>query len=376
VKFTEASVRTYKHPDDKPNYTLWDENLPGFGFRVQAGGKKVYYAKYRMGTKQRWFKIGPTDKVSLTAATKQAKSLFESVAGGVDPANTKAKASAAAVHTFGSAIPDYIEQLKTDKLSTAHINRCKSYLENYFKPLHTIAIAAIDRATVARELIRISKRGPVAANRARATLSAFFNWSIARGLRESNPVDKTTKKKEYDRERVLVFKEIKKVWSGLDDDDYGKIVKLLTLTLQRRTEISRLERTEINWAEKQIELPGSRTKNGLPHIVPLSDAAMTILESVKGEGKFLFAKRNNWQIDKDRLDKKCGVSDWVLHDLRRTGSTGLGDLGIQPHVVEAVLNHISGTKAGVAGTYNKAQYLKEKREALNKYADHVLSIVN
>jgi integrase len=376
VKFTEASVRTYKHPDDKPNYTLWDENLPGFGFRVQAGGKKVYYAKYRMGTKQRWFKIGPTDKVSLTAATKQAKSLFESVAGGVDPANTKAKASAAAVHTFGSAIPDYIEQLKTDKLSTAHINRCKSYLENYFKPLHTIAIAAIDRATVARELIRISKRGPVAANRARATLSAFFNWSIARGLRESNPVDKTTKNKEYDRERVLVFKEIKKVWSGLDDDDYGKIVKLLTLTLQRRTEISRLERTEINWAEKQIELPGSRTKNGLPHIVPLSDAAMTILESVKGEGKFVFEKRNNWQIDKDRLDEKCGVADWVLHDLRRTGSTGLGDLGIQPHVVEAVLNHISGTKAGVAGTYNKAQYLKEKREALNKYADQVLSIVN
>jgi integrase len=376
VKFTEASVRTYRHPDDKPNYTLWDENLPGFGFRVQAGGKKVYYAKYRMGTKQRWFKIGPTDKVSLTAATKQAKSLFESVAGGVDPANTKAKASAAAVHTFGSAIPDYIEQLKTDKLSTAHINRCKSYLENYFKPLHTIAIAAIDRATVARELIRISKRGPVAANRARATLSAFFNWSIARGLRESNPVDKTTKNKEYDRERVLVFKEIKKVWSGLDDDDYGKIVKLLTLTLQRRTEISRLERTEINWAEKQIELPGSRTKNGLPHIVPLSDAAMTILESVKGEGKFVFEKRNNWQIDKDRLDEKCGVADWVLHDLRRTGSTGLGDLGIQPHVVEAVLNHISGTKAGVAGTYNKAQYLKEKREALNKYADQVLSIVN
>jgi integrase len=150
----------------------------------------------------------------------------------------------------------------------------------------------------------------------------------------------------------------------------------LILTLQRRTEISRLERTEVNWAEKQIELPGSRTKNRRPHIVPLSPAALAILESVDGEGKFFFSKRNNWQIDKDRLDKKCGVSDWVLHDLRRTGSTGMGDIGIQPHVVEAVLNHVGGSKAGVAGTYNKAMYLNEKREALKKYADHVLSIVS
>jgi integrase len=375
VRFTEASVRAYEPPGNKPNYTLWDENLPGFGFRVQGGGKKVYYAKYRMGTKQRWYKIGPTDKISLPAATKQAKSVFESVANNIDPANTKAKASAAAVHTFGSAIEGYLEQLKTDRRSAAHIRRSKSYLEKYFRPLHTITMASVDRATVSRELNSINKRGPVAANRARATLSAFFNWSIANGLRETNPVDKTTKNKEYDRERVLTPKEIRKVWVSLADDDYGKIAKLLTLTLQRRTEISRLERGEINWAEKQIELPGIRTKNRLPHIVPLSDAAIAILESVDGDGKFMFAKRNNWQIDKDRLDKKCGVADWVLHDLRRTGSTGLGDLGIQPHVVEAVLNHISGSKGGVAGVYNKAMYLKEKREALNKYADHILSIV-
>jgi integrase len=376
VRFTEANVKTYKHPDNKPNYTLWDENLPGFGFRVQAGGKKVYYAKYRLGTKQRWIKIGPVHKISLNAATKQAKTIFESVANNVDPANTKAKASANAVHTFGSAIDGYLEQLKTDRRSAAHIRRSKSYLETYFRSLHTMAMASIDRATVSRELNSINKRGAVAANRARATLSAFFNWSIANGLCENNPVDKTTKNKEYDRERVLISKEIKKVWFCLENDDYGKIVKLLTLTLQRLSEIARLERAEINWAEKQIELPGSRTKNGRPHIVPLSDAAMAILESVNGDGKFMFAKRNNWQIDKDRLDEKCGVTDWVLHDLRRTGSTGMGDLGIQPHVVEAVLNHVSGSKSGVAGVYNKAMYLKEKREAFNKYAEYIAKIVS
>jgi integrase len=376
VRFTEANVRAYQHPDHKPDYTLWDENLPGFGFRVQAGGSKVYYAKYRMGTKQRWLKIGAVQKTPLESAKKQAKSFFESVQNNIDPANTKAKAATAAAQTFSSAIPGYLGQLEIDRRSAAHIGRCKAHLEKSFRALQTMALASIDRATVSRELNLISKRGPVAANRARAILSAFFNWSIANGLCETNPVDKTTKNQEYDRERVLVARELRAVWLGLEDDDYGKITKLLTLTLQRRTEISRLERTEVNWAEKQIELPGSRTKNRRPHIVPLSPAALAILESVDGEGKFFFSKRNNWQIDKDRLDKKCGVSDWVLHDLRRTGSTGMGDIGIQPHVVEAVLNHVGGSKAGVAGTYNKAMYLKEKREALNKYADYVMATVS
>ncbi len=376
MRFTEANVRTYKHPDNKPTYALWDENLPGFCFRVQAGGNKVYYAKYRMGTKQRWLKIGAVQKTSLESAKRLAKTFFESVQKNIDPANTKATASAAAVQTFGSAIDSYLEQLETDRLSATHIRRSRSYLEKYFRPLHTIALASIDRATVSRELNLINKRGPVAANRARATLSAYFNWSIAKGLCKYNPVDKSIKNKEKSRERVLTARELKTVWSNVDDNDYGKIVKLLTLTCQRRDEIARLTWNEINFEEKQIELPGIRTKNSRPHIIPLSPPAIAILKSVDPDGKDVFSKRNNWQIDKDRLDEKCGVPDWVLHDLRRTGSTGMGEqLSIPPHVVEAVLNHVSGSKAGVAGVYNKAIYLKEKREALNKYADYVLAIV-
>jgi integrase len=377
VRFTEASVKAYEPPGNKQNYTLWDENLPGFGFRVQAGGKKVYYAKYRMGTKQRWIKIGATDKISLSAATKQAKTIFESVANNIDPANTKAKAAAAAEQTFGSAIDSYLEQLATDKRSVAHVRRTKAYLDGYFRALHTIALASIDRATVSRELNLLNKRGPIAANRARATLSAFFNWSIANGLCEHNPVEKTNKNQEKSRDRVLTARELKTVWSNVDDSDYGKIVKLLALTGQRRDEIARLTWNEVNFDEKQIDLPGSRTKNGLPHIIPLSPSALAILKSVDGDGKFVFAKRNNWQADKDKLDEKFNIPHWVLHDLRRTCSTNMGEhLSIPPHVVEAVLNHASGSKAGVAGVYNKATYLKEKREALNRYADYIRTIVN
>jgi integrase len=377
VRFTEASVRAYQPPGNKPNYTLWDENIPGFGFRVQAGGKKVYYAKYRMGTKQRWIKIGPADKISLNAATRQAKTIFESVANNIEPANTKAKASAAAVQTFGSAIDGFLEQLGTDKRSPAHIRRTEAYLKNYFRVLHTIALASIDRATVSRELNLINKRGPTAANRARATLSAFFNWSIANGLCEHNPVEKTNKNQEKSRDRVLTARELKTIWSSVDDNDYGKIVKLLALTGQRRDEIARLTWNEINFEEKQIELPGIRTKNRRPHIVPLSPPALAILKSVDRNRKDVFSKRNNWQIDKDSLDKMLDMPHWVLHDLRRTCSTNMGEqLSIPPHVVEAVLNHISGSKGGVAGVYNKATYLKEKRDALNRYSDYMLTIVN
>src|SRR6202022_1660453 len=121
---------------------------------------------YRMGTKQRMLKIGPTEKVSLEYAKRQAKSYFESVANNVDPANTRAKASAAAAQTFSSAIGGYLEQLRIDKRSVAHIRRTKSYLEKYFRSLHTISLASIDRATVSRELNLINKRGSTAANRA------------------------------------------------------------------------------------------------------------------------------------------------------------------------------------------------------------------
>jgi|SRR5665213_3059657 len=104
MKFTEANVKAFKPPPDKLNYALWDENLPGFGFRVQGGGNKVYYAKYRIGSRQRWLKIGAVDKIPLIDATKKAKSFFKSVSDNVDPANTKAKAVAALSTTFGPAI--------------------------------------------------------------------------------------------------------------------------------------------------------------------------------------------------------------------------------------------------------------------------------
>jgi integrase len=381
LEFTEARVKSYEPPDGKLNYSLWDDNLPGFGFRVQNGGSKVYYAKYRIGSLHRWLKIGRVDKLSLADATKTARGFFKAVADNVDPANTKAKAVAALATTFGASIPDYLAQLETDNNSAQHVKRCKAYLARSFAGLHTMSFSVIDRATVTREVRSIGKRGPVVANRARACLSAYFNWAISSGLCETNPVDKSVKNKERHRTRALTPAELKAVWHHVDDaadenDEYSDIVKLLILTCARRTMISELERTEINWTEKQIELSPERTKNGLPLIIPLSPPALAILRSVaaRTNGKILFAKRNNWQWDKDRLDKKLGdMPHWVLHDFRRTGKTNMAKLfRVPPHVSEAILGH---KPKGLEAVYNEHDYLDEKREALDKYAAWIMKIV-
>ena len=109
-----------------------------------------------------------------------------------------------------------------------------------------------------------------------------------------------------------------------------------------------------------ITLPGERTKNKRAHIVPLAPTALALLASLPRTGESVFGYNNSWGWHKDVLDQNAGLSDWTLHDLRRTAATGMANIGIQPHIVEAVLNHVSGHKGGVAGIYNRATYSAEK----------------
>jgi integrase len=387
VKFTESAVKAFKPPPAKTDHYEWDESMPGFGFRCQSGGRKSYLVKYRVGEKQRKLTLGATSKVTLDAARINARALFAKVAMGIDPANERAVSVAAAALTFDPVIDGYIAMLKDAAESGArtqkHYLTTMRFLKNYFKPLHGLALASIERHHVSRQLAVIRRdHGPVAMNRARGGLSSFFNWAIGEGICKYNPVDKTNKSEEQSRERVLENDELKTIWRSLSDNDYGKINKLLILTAQRRGEIGEMRVAEFNRAERQIEIPGERTKNGLPHIVPLSDAAMEILESINMDGRtFVFGRNKSapfsgYSKAKTELDLEVEIAKpWVLHDYRRTGSTRMGDEGVLPHVVEAVLNHISGNKAGVAGTYNKALYLKEKREALNTLASFVERVV-
>ena len=244
------------------------------------------------------------------------------------------------------------------------------------KPLHRLPIAAVSQLNIPNLLDNIAKEsGEIASNRLRANLSAFFSWAIKRGidLPKGNVVSHTEKRKENSRTRVLSDSELKAVWNACPDNGFGAAVKLLLLTGQRRTEIAALRWDEVH--DEKILLPGERTKNARDHTVPLSDAAKAILDKFRGGDRTCVFGRydtgfKSCAIAKRELDSRIAkagkpLDHWTLHDLRRTVATRIADLGVQPHIIEAVLNHVSGHKAGVAGIYNRAAYDKEKREALN-----------
>jgi integrase len=175
--------------------------------------------------------------------------------------------------------------------------------------------------------------------------------------------------------------ELAAVWRACDASAHGAVVRLLILTGQRRTEIGGLRFGEIG--NGAIVLPRSRTKNKRPHAIPLSAPAQAILAGWPAQGSdFVFGPQpfSSWSRGKSLLDAALAqagaqLAPWTLHDLRRSAATGMAEIGIAPHIIEAILNHISGHKAGVAGVYNKAAYEKEKRAALAMWADHVMAAV-
>jgi integrase len=227
----------------------------------------------------------------------------------------------------------------------------------------------------------------VTANRARQSLSTFFGWAMREGLAETNPVNATNQAvEEKSRERVLSDDELAAIWRACPDDNFGAIVRLLMLTGQRREEVGGLRRSEIDWEKALWSLPPHRTKNGLAHEVPLSAPALAIITAAMATSNrmvlFGYEERpfSGWSSAKAALEKSLkeagtSIADWRLHDLRRTAATRMADTGTLPHVIEAILNHISGHKAGVAGVYNRAVYAKEKGEALDRWAAHIEALV-
>jgi integrase len=387
MKFTQANVHSYKPPAGVLDLMVHDEGLPGFGMRIQAGGSKVYTVRYRLGSKQGRLPLGRVDKVTLDAAKREARRVFEQVANKIDPAKERAKAVSNTSANIPSLLPRFLSYMASKGRAASYVSWNEFCLTTHWKPLHRFSLNDIDRSMVAEQLAALkTTSGETSSDRCRSVLSKFYNWAIGEGLANANPVQGTNKVLEGNsnkRDRVLSHGELKKIWNKLNGDDYGKICKLLILTGQRLDEIGSLQWSELNLDKKIIELPKERTKNGLPHDVPLSDPAVAILKTMKREDgrKFVFGRGksetkgfNGWSKSKERLAKLSKVENWTHHDFRRTLSTIMHqELDIRTEHVEAVLNHVSGAKAGVAGVYNKAKYNPQKRDALEKYADFVLA---
>ena len=291
---------------------------------------------------------------------------------GGDPASEKREKVQRALDPFGSLAARFIEQYRARARTKYELSR---HLQKYAAPLHPAPVGSITLRDVADLLGKIDKAsGGVTANRVRASLSACFSWAMREGLALSNPVANTNKREERSRDRVLSDDELRRIWNAAGDGAYATIVRLLILTGQRRSEIAELRWSEVDFERRTLNLPGERTKNKRPHVVPLTPTARTLLEGQPRTGDAVF-EFTAWAYSKDLLDKRSGVGDWVIHDLRRTAATGMADIGIAPHIIEAVLNHVSGHKGGVAGIYNRSSYATEKAAALARWDVHIASIV-
>ena len=383
MKLTEASVKRLSLTDGKTDEIFFDDDLTNFGLRLREGGSRKWVLHYRQGGIQRRHTIGDANAMPLAEARQRARRVKVSVDDGKDPAAEKATKRAASALIFSTVVDDYLKARAKDMKPRSHVE-CTRHLKKAWEPLHKLAIGAVSRPVIAAHMRKIAEEsGPTSANRARGTLSAMFGWAIGEGLCDQNPVIGTNKAaEEKTRDRVLSDAELAKIWKGVPDNGYGRIVRLLMLTAQRRDEIGALRWSEIQFADDPekalIALPGERTKNGRAHDVPLSGAALGVLESqprlagrdlVFGEGEGGYS---GWSRSKEALEGAVKLKeDWTLHDLRRTAATRMADLGVQPHVIEAVLNHVSGHKAGVAGIYNRSTYAAEKRAALDLWANHL-----
>ena len=356
------------------------ERVPGLALRIRAGGSRKFVFLYRLGGRQLKYTIGDATAWSLDDARNEARRLRVMVDKGENPNAEKTERTEAARLVFSSVMDDYLAVKRRTMRARSH-DEAARHLRKHCKPLHGLPIGSVTRFMVASRLRTIAgDGGPAAADATRSTLSAMYAWAIGEGLCESNPVIGTNKHNDAKpRDRVLTDAELVAIWQAAPDSDFGRIVKLLMLTGQRRTEISGLRWSEIDTAAKLIALPKERTKNGRAHDVPLSDLALDILAKqhrrigrnlVFGDGVGGFV---GWCESEGgaRLPPPRSIPHWTLHDLRRTAATRMADLGVQPHVIEAVLNHVSGHKAGVAGIYNRATYAPEKRAALDLLANHI-----
>jgi integrase len=379
MKFTNPAIAALALPAGKSEHFEWDPDLPGFGLRLR-GTSKRWVIQYRVNSRQRRESLGDIRRVELAAARKIARQRFAKVELGVDPA-VQRKAHAL---TLRAVITRYLEARRPALRPSSYRNVTR-YLERDWSPLHGWALADITRADVAARLQELSKRGRVTASRARETLSALFAWSMREGLCEANPVNATNDPSAgmQPRERVLSDDELRAIWNACRDDAAGRLVRLLLLTGCRRDELGALQWSEL--AGDVLTIPGTRTKNGRTLTLPLPTAAVELITEVPRQdgGAFVFGRSggapfSGWSLAKTRLDCRIAAAlgrtlpHWRLHDLRRTMRTGLGKLGVPPHVAELAINHVKG---GVQAVYDRHAYQGEIADALARWANHVLAVV-
>jgi integrase len=380
IKFTKANIEALE-PPPKGEIFCWCEDKPGWGVRILASGRKSWIVQFRdAGGRSKRHTIGDLRIVPITMAESRAAELLSHAKLGRDLLSEekarRERKSADAKKSVGAMVAAYLSEPEVRRRRS--FPETKRYLEAVWKPIHADSAETVDREQLTPELRKLaSERGEVTANRARAALSSMFVFAITHGWlrRASNPCTYLPKWEETSRERVLSLAELGAIWRAAPEvnETFGSILRLLALTGCRRSEIAELRWSEVDLDKALISLPGSRTKNKRPHVVPLAPAAVEVLEAtLRVNDTLTFVGFGGWSWAKKALDAKVALPHWTIHDIRRSVATGLREhLAVDTHLAELIINHAGGSRGGVAGVYDRSERLAERRRALERWAELV-----
>jgi integrase len=380
TRLTKSTIDALPIPEKE--IVHWDQTLPGFGLKITPKGRKVFIVLYRAangGSRLRKYTIGPYGRITLHNARVEAQKILAARLEGRDPATEKLEARR---RLTADAVPEVIGLYGKLHLSQRRSGRevMQILQRNLVDRVGTRSVHSISKREVIDLVNAVVDRGSrVAANKSLKVIKSFFNWCVGRAIVERSPCEGIRAPTvERARDRVLTDRELAGIIRAARQlgGPYGAIVEVLALTGQRRREVG-----EMCWGEVDLErsvwaLPGERTKNDKPHVVQLSDPAVMVIRAQPRSGRFVFSRNGinpvgDFSSEKRRLDNICCVSHWRLHDLRRTMVSGMARLGVAPHVADKILNHVAGTISGVAAVYQRHEFLKERRDALERWGAHV-----
>lgn len=334
MRLTDVTVKNLRYAGKVAKH--FDDGLPNFGVRVYKSGVSFIVM---LGNARKMVTLGRYPELSLKDARKRAVELLSGKTAPVELKNAE------------SAISAFLEHVRRhNKPRTA---------KDYERHLGKHFPNSFDRQELLGRLDGL-RRTPGEQSHATTTFQVFLNWCVHNGIIDRNPLaDLRNQGRIKKRERVLDADELTRIWAQLGDDPFSITIRLMILTGQRKGEIP-----YFTLEDNLLTIDRMRTKKGRTHTIPVGPLTRQYFQPVRFNG---------WSKAKARLDASSGVADWTIHDLRRTYATVHAQLGTPIHIIEKLLNHVSGSLSGVAGIYNRYTYLDEMREAVQKYEDWVAS---
>lgn len=407
VELTDKFIQAAKCVSGRKT-DYFDTIVKGLVLRASSGGQKTWYSVYGPPSKRQWLKLGTYPEIPLgtdKGARQRAKNTRADVGDGKDPVADK-KALAAS-QTVSDMVENYIARRASIKRSGDEIAR--RLRKNVKDVIGDVRLADLHRRDITKCIDAVKDRGAhVEANRVFEDVRAMIRWARGRGDLDQNLVEGMAKPTETtERDRVLSPDEIRTMWAALPDTDMRestrRIVRLCLITAQRVGEIAGMDRDELDLDQRTWIIPAARSKNKREHVVPLSDMAVGVIREQIAAVEALCARKDRAipsfifpgpgaraavtgasiakAVKREEVIKRgtatiMGIAPWTPHDLRRSAATGMEEIGISPFIVGHVLNHISSTKSTVTSrVYARYDYAREKREALDLWADRVTGMI-